>query len=200
MSSKLSRMFMSSARIVRLLLAASVLAAPGFAVFAADPPTAERDAAPAKEHRLALVIGNGDYPNAPLRNPVNDARDFAAALGDSGFDIIRLENANLRQLRTALRDFGDRLKKQGGVGLFYFAGHGMQLKGRNYLMPVGAQIEREDEIEFGSLDANQVLEKLDAAGNRFNIVILDACRNNPFARAYRSTARVWRRWMRPRAR
>ena len=181
-------MFMSSARIVRLLLAASVLAAPGFAVFAADPPTAERDAAPAKEHRLALVIGNGDYPNAPLRNPVNDARDFAAALGDSGFDIIRLENANLRQLRTALRDFGDRLKKQGGVGLFYFAGHGMQLKGRNYLIPVGAQIEREDEIEFESLDANQVLEKLDAAGNRFNIVILDACRNNPFARAYRSTA------------
>jgi uncharacterized caspase-like protein len=176
------------ARIVRFLLAASVLAALALGVFAAESPPADRGAAPAKERRLALVIGNGDYPNAPLRNPVNDARDFAAALTDSGFDVIRLENANLRQLRTALRDFGDRLKKQGGVGLFYFAGHGMQLKGRNYLIPVGAQIEREDEIEFESLDANLVLEKLDAAGNRFNIVILDACRNNPFARAFRSTA------------
>jgi uncharacterized caspase-like protein len=136
---------------------------------------------------LALVIGNSAYEAAPLRNPVNDAKDFAAALADSGFEVTRLENASLRELRAALRDFGDRLKKQGGVGLFYFAGHGMQVKGRNYLIPVAAQIEREDEVEFESLDANLVLEKLDSAGNRFNIVILDACRNNPFARSFRSS-------------
>jgi uncharacterized caspase-like protein len=141
-----------------------------------------------KEHRMALVIGNSAYEGAPLRNPVNDARDLATALTDSGFEVTRLENANLRELRNSLRDFGDRLKRQGGIGLFYFAGHGMQVRGRNYLIPVAAQIEREDEVEFESLDANLVLEKLDAAGNRFNIVILDACRNNPFARAFRSAA------------
>jgi uncharacterized caspase-like protein len=139
------------------------------------------------ERRLALVIGNSAYPFAPLRNSINDAKDFAAALKDSGFEVTILENASLRDTRLALRDFGDRLKQQGGVGLFYYAGHGMQVKGRNYLIPVAAQIEREDEVEFESLDANQVLEKLDSAGNRFNIVILDACRNNPFARAFRSS-------------
>jgi uncharacterized caspase-like protein len=89
---------------------------------------------------------------------------------------------------TALRDFGDRLRQQGGVGLFYFAGHGVQVKGKNYLIPIGADIQREDEVGFQSLDANLVLEKLDSAGNRFNIVILDACRNNPFARSFRSVS------------
>jgi uncharacterized caspase-like protein len=179
---------MLSPRIIGLALAASMLVDFGYGALAAEPPPAAGKPTLVTEHRLALVIGNGDYPNAPLRNPVNDARDLAAALADSGFDVIRLENANLRQIRVAVRDFGDRLKQQRGVGLFYFAGHGMQLKGKNYLIPVGAQIEREDEIEFESLDANLVLEKLDAAGNRFNIVILDACRNNPFARAFRSSA------------
>jgi Caspase domain len=165
------------------VLASGCLCVGGF-VLAADAPTST---VPSKERRLALVIGNADYPFAPLRNSLNDARDFAAALKDSGFDVTILENAKLRDTRNALRDFGDRLKAQGGVGLFYYAGHGMQVKGRNYLIPVAAQIEREDEVEFESLDANQVLEKLDSAGNRFNIVILDACRNNPFARAFRSS-------------
>jgi len=165
------------------LLASECQCFGGFAV-AADstaPPAAY------KERRMALVIGNGAYEGAPLRNPVNDARDLASALTDSGFEVTRLENANLRDLRNSLRDFGEKLKRQGGVGLYYFAGHGMQVKGHNYLIPVAAQIQREDEVEFESLDANLVLEKLDAAGNRFNIVILDACRNNPFARAFRSS-------------
>jgi uncharacterized caspase-like protein len=154
-------------------------------VLAAGAPTA---LAPVqyREHRLALVIGNAAYRDAPLVNPINDARDVAQALRDSGFDVTILENAKLRETRTALREFSDQLRSQGGVGLFYFAGHGMAVKGRNYLIPVGAEIEREDEVEFESLDANLVLERLDAAGNRFNIVILDACRNNPFARTYRS--------------
>jgi hypothetical protein len=171
-------------RVAGVLLIASVLGAGSLLVLAADAPTGT---ALVKERRLALVIGNSAYPFAPLRNSVNDARDFAAALKDSGFDVTVLENASLRDTRLALRDFGDRLKQQGGVGLFYYAGHGIQVKGRNYLIPVAAQIEREDEVEFESLDANQVLEKLDSAGNRFNIVILDACRNNPFARAFRSS-------------
>jgi Caspase domain len=167
----------------RIFLAAPLATVAAGSGRAADSPTVS---APIKERRLALVIGNSDYPFAPLRNSVNDARDFAVALKDSGFEVTILENARLRDTRNALRDFGDRLKAQGGVGLFYYAGHGMQVKGRNYLIPIAAQIEREDEIEFESLDANQVLEKLDSAGNRFSIVILDACRNNPFARSFRT--------------
>ena len=179
-----SRARMSLLRVFGVCWLAVLCLGFGAPALAADPspPPAQY-----KERRMALVIGNGAYDGAPLRNPVNDARDLATALTDSGFEVTRLENANLRDLRNSLRDFGDRLKRQGGVGLFYFAGHGMQVKGRNYLIPVAAQIEREDEVEFESLDANLVLEKLDAAGNRFNIVILDACRNNPFARAFRSS-------------
>jgi hypothetical protein len=85
-----------------------------------------------------------------------------------------------------IREFGNKLKDSGGVGLFYYAGHGMQVKGRNYLIPVDADIQNEDEIAFNALDANIVLEKIDTANNRLNLVILDACRNNPFARSFRS--------------
>jgi hypothetical protein len=177
---------MESSRFIGLLTAVLLAACVERASAAETRPNAATIRANTAEARLALVIGNSAYSAAPLRNPVNDASDFADALRASGFEVTRLENANLREIRAALRDFGDKLKRQGGVGLFYFAGHGMQVKGRNYLIPVGAQIEREDEVEFESLDANLVLEKLDSAGNRFNIVILDACRNNPFARSFRS--------------
>jgi len=136
------------------------------------------------ESRYALVIGNSAYPIGPLRNPVNDARAMARTLGETGFNVVLLEDATLPAMQRAIRDFGDRLAK-GGVGLFYFAGHGMQIKGRNYLIPVNADIAREYEIEFGSLDVNLVLAMMDAAKNALNIVILDACRNNPFARNFR---------------
>jgi len=178
---------MASRSVGTLPLAILLAALSELALAAETLSTAPAKRAAIAERRLALVIGNGAYLAAPLRNPVNDVKDFGAALADSGFEVTRLENANLREMRSALRDFGDRLKKEGGVGLFYFAGHGMQVKGRNYLIPVAAQIEREDEVEFESLDANLVLEKLDSAGNRFNIVIFDACRNNPFARSFRSS-------------
>ena len=91
-------------------------------------------------------------------------------------------------MQAALREFGDALRK-GGVGLFYFAGHGVQAKGRNFLIPVDADIQREDEVAYNSVDANQVLDKMEAANNRLNIVILDACRDNPFARSFRSASR-----------
>lgn len=139
------------------------------------------------EQRLALVIGNGGYRDAPLANPVNDARAMAAALRDAGFNVIGRENAGHAEMLGLIREFGDRLKSQGGVGLFYFAGHGMQIKGRNYLIPVGAQIEREDEVATQAVDASQVLDKMESAANRLNILILDACRNNPFARSFRSS-------------
>jgi hypothetical protein len=141
----------------------------------------------AAEQRVALVIGNGQYKDSPLLNPVNDARAVAEALSRAGFRVVQKENIGRAEMQVALRDFGDSLKA-GGVGLFYFAGHGVQVKGRNYLVPVDASIEREDEVAYNSIDAGQVLDKMEAANNRLNIVILDACRNNPFARSFRSSS------------
>ena len=136
-------------------------------------------AQPAKPARLALVIGNGAYKDAALPNPTNDAADMAKALEASGFTVIRRENAGLREMHLALREFGDRLGRQ-TTGLFYFAGHGVQVRGRNYLLPVDADIAREDEVAFAAIDVAAVMEKLDSAKNPVNIVVLDACRNNPF--------------------
>lgn len=135
----------------------------------------------AGEHRLALVIGNANYRNAPLTNPVNDARLMETVLKQAGFQVIKAENASLRETRRLVRDFGDRLKQRGGVGLFYFAGHGVQVKGENYLVSIDSDIRNEDEVAEDALNAQLVLEKMQSAGNRVNLVILDACRNNPFA-------------------
>jgi hypothetical protein len=141
----------------------------------------------AGEARLALVIGNAAYRNSPLANPVNDARLMETSLRDAGFEVIKAENASLRDMRRLLRDFGDRLKQRGGVGLFYFAGHGLQVRGENYLVSVDSDIRNEDEVADDALNAQLVLEKMQSAGNRVNVVILDACRNNPFAVRSRSS-------------
>jgi Caspase domain len=138
-----------------------------------------------KDQKLALIFGNGAYKDAPLANPVNDARAIAQTLTTLGFSVILKENADLRTMQAAVRDFGDKLAA-GGVGLFYYAGHGMQIKGSNYLIPVGSNIEREDEVAYGAMDAQTVLDKMDSAGNGMNFMILDACRNNPFVRATRN--------------
>ena len=141
---------------------------------------------PPTDARIALVVGNGAYKTSPLNNPVNDARAITRALKELGFEVLLRENLTQQGFLGALREFGSRLKDTGGVGLFYYAGHGMQVKGANYLIPVDAAIEGEDEVRYLSIDANQVLDKMDQAGNRLNIVILDACRDNPFARSFRS--------------
>jgi len=137
------------------------------------------------EKRVALIIGNGAYPMAPLRNPINDARAMAKTLNQLGFEVILRTNLSQRGMVEALRDFGERLGRN-GEAVFYFSGHGMQVKGRNYLIPVDADIRGEDEVPYMSLDMAQVLDKLEAARSRANIVILDACRNNPFVRTFRS--------------
>ena len=139
------------------------------------------------EPRYALVIGNSAYTFGSLKNPANDARAMAKALAAAGFNVRLLEDASLIGMQRAVRQWGNDLAR-GGIGLFYYAGHGMQVKGRNYLVPVNAEIEQEDEVEFNSLDVNQVLAKMDSAKNTVNIVILDACRNNPFARSFRASA------------
>ncbi len=140
------------------------------------------------EPRAALVIGNSAYVASPLKNPVNDATDVANALRELGFSVVLKTDADQHAMRQALREFGQALK-QGGIGLFYFAGHGVQSKGRNYLVPVAVNIESEAELEDQAIDANLVLGYMEDAANRVNIVILDACRNNPFARSFRSASR-----------
>ena len=135
--------------------------------------------------RTALVIGNSAYRNAPLRNPANDALDISRALKRLRFQVTLLRNADQRKMKSAIRKFGKQLTK-GGVGLFYYAGHGMQVDGRNYLIPVDARIESPSDVEYEAVDAGRVLGKMEDAGNDMNIVILDACRDNPFSRSWRS--------------
>ncbi|HBD09911.1 MAG TPA: hypothetical protein DCZ69_16800 [Syntrophobacteraceae bacterium] len=137
--------------------------------------------------RTALVIGNSAYDATPLRNPVNDARSISSALRDLGFDVVEKENLTQKDMKREIQAFGAKLQK-GGVGLFYFAGHGMQVNGRNYLIPVGARIEHEKQVEYEAVDMGAVLSEMDYARNPMNIVILDACRDNPFARSFRSSA------------
>lgn len=140
-----------------------------------------------KSHRIALVIGNASYENAPLSNPLNDARDMGDMLRKKGFHVILTLDANRRQMINTMREFASELKK-GGIGLFYYAGHGMQVKGRNYLIPVKAAITMEEEVALEAVDVNRILGYMDAAKNPLNIVILDACRDNPFTRSFRSMA------------
>src|SRR5262245_16528092 len=137
------------------------------------------------QQRTALVIGNSNYEQGALRNPANDARAVAAALKDLGFDVTLSSDLNLRQMDDAVRDFGLKIKK-GGIGLFYFAGHGVQVDGVNYLAPVGVRVEKEQDIKFEMLDIGKVTAEMEVAKNGLNILIVDACRNNPFVRSFRS--------------
>ena len=114
-----------------------------------------------RERRVALVIGNGAYADSPLKNPVNDSREMTQALRNLGFDVIERNNADQKTMRRAIIEFGDRLRSHGGVGLFYFSGHGMQVAGRNYLIPVGAEIKAESEVEVESVDAAAVLARME---------------------------------------
>jgi uncharacterized caspase-like protein len=138
------------------------------------------------ESRIALVIGNSHYKSAPLKNPVRDAKLMAQSLTDVGFEVDARFDLNRNEMLRAIRDFGDTLRQSGGVGLFYFAGHGMQVNGRSYLIPVSADIRVEADVELEAVDAQRVLARMEEANNRLNLVVLDACRNNPVGRSVRS--------------
>jgi uncharacterized caspase-like protein len=135
-----------------------------------------------------LVIGNSAYGTGPLKNPVNDATDIATTLEKLGFKVTLKKNANLETMEEAIEDFGNNLKR-GGVGLFYFAGHGVQVNGVNYLIPIGAKINKESDVKYRSVDANKILDEMANANNGLNIVVLDACRDNPYARRFRNATR-----------
>ncbi len=140
------------------------------------------------EARLALIIGNASYKSSPLSNPVNDARLMDSVLREAGFTTIKAENASIREMRRLIRDFGDKLKASGGVGLFYYAGHGVQVRGENFLVSTDSDIRNEDEVADDSVNVSVILDKMQTAGNRMNLIILDACRDNPFASKSRSSA------------
>jgi uncharacterized caspase-like protein len=135
-----------------------------------------------QEPRIALIIGNSAYRQSPLTNPVNDAQAMAATLGTLGFTVTKLENASKGQMADAIRKFGDAIKR-GGIGLFYFAGHGLQVQGENFLLPVDANIEDMNQVMAQGVEAKKVLQEMSSAKNSLNLVILDACRNNPFTQS-----------------
>ncbi|MDD5272337.1 MAG: caspase family protein [Methylovulum sp.] len=137
--------------------------------------------------KVALVFGNETYTHSPLSNPVRDANSMAAALQGYGFEVIKKTNATRMQMREAIRQFGDNIKTA-QVVLFYYSGHGMQVKGENYLLPVDADIKREFEVADQSIVVSSVLGAIEETGQHSNIIILDACRDNPFKGWSRSSA------------
>jgi formylglycine-generating enzyme required for sulfatase activity len=160
-------------RLLLAVLAVMILAAPALA-----------------EPRVALVIGNsnyrGDLPKLP--NPANDAALMTATLKKLGFTVIETRDADLAQMNKAIREFSEKLSGAGAqaVGLFFYAGHGLQIDGENWLIPVSAKIEKSADAEFEAIKASKILGQMEFAQNSLNIVILDACRNNPLSRGMRS--------------
>ena len=138
--------------------------------------------------RIALIIGNSEYSEGRLKNPVNDADLMASTLESKGFRVTTIKNATRRQMKEGIRRFTSSLDEQ-SIGLFYYAGHGVELEGNNYLIPVDAVIAGEGDIEYESINAGRLLNGLKRSNNGLNMIILDACRNNPYARSSRSTTR-----------
>ncbi|HRE13765.1 MAG TPA: caspase family protein, partial [Usitatibacteraceae bacterium] len=137
--------------------------------------------------RVALLIGNNNYPTSPLRNAVNDSRDLAAALRELGFKTIVKENTTRAEMIGALQEFG-RALEGADAALFFYAGHAMQFKDRNYLIPIDAVMGSEDDVTFFSVEVSQVFDRMERARTRFNFVVLDACRDNPFRDTFKVSA------------
>ena len=136
--------------------------------------------------RMALVIGNASYKQGPLRNPVNDAKDMATALKEQGFEVIQVENLDRRKFQETVRTFTTKLRGY-DVGLVFYAGHGVQVQGKNYLIPVDADLQTEADVQFNCYALDNLLAELDGTA-KANIIILDACRNNPFERGWKRSA------------
>ena len=130
--------------------------------------------------KVALTIGNSNYSNSPLTNPVNDARAIGTALGNSGFDVTIKLDAPRGELAAAVREYTQALARRQAVGVFYFAGHGLQLAWRNYMVPVDANLSGVADIQKQCVELADLVGGIAKANNPLNIVILDACRDNPF--------------------
>ncbi len=148
--------------------------------FAADAQTRELTHRPIQaQRRLALIIGNSAYPRAPLKNPVNDARAMAEVLTKLRFEVTEVHEMSLREMGKLIDQFTDRLET-GDVGFFYFAGHGLQAQQENYLVPVDFAAATEAKAKYAAYSASRVRNKMEGSGARLRILVLDACRNNPF--------------------
>lgn len=142
------------------------------------------------ESRIALIIANGAYQNtSPLKNPVADGKLMATTLEGAGFKVTLATDLDAKAMKKAMLDFGRALRSSDSVGLFYYAGHAIQVAGENYLMPIDANLQDETEIGIEGVDVNDFLATMNEAQSRIKIVVLDACRNNPFPAASRSAAR-----------
>jgi len=143
--------------------------------------------------RVALVVGNGDYAAdiGKLKNPASDAQMMADTLTGLGFEVSLVTDADQKAMKRAIREFGQKLRATGpnGIGLFYYAGHGVQVDGENFLLPIGAEIQAEGDVELEAVSASSILSQMQFAGNAVNLVFLDACRNNPLTRSFRSGSR-----------
>ena len=160
----------------RLLYLAAIALLP-INLFSQNPNTTQ------PQKKIALVIGNGNYMSSILANPENDAKAMKVALESLGFTVMKYENLKQNDMKRAIDEFGASLKNY-DVGLFFYAGHGIQSKGNNYLIPVDAELKSEEDVELNCVEANRVLVKMEASSSKVNIVILDACRNNPFERSW----------------
>ncbi len=136
--------------------------------------------AQASATRVAIVIGNAAYASAPLANPGNDARVMSTTLRQMGFDVVEARDASRAQMQAAIQEAGTRLAGKSGIGLLYYAGHGLQLDWRNYMLPVDVRLTQAADVPAQAVDVQAVLDAFSAAGCRMNILVLDACRNNPF--------------------
>jgi hypothetical protein len=131
--------------------------------------------------RVALVIGNAAYAgDAALANPTNDAKAMAETLRGLGFTVVEIRDGGKAQMTDAIAKVRDALKGKQGVGMLYYAGHGLQLDWRNYMVPVDAKLRSAADVPAQTVDVNAVIEAFKSAGNRMNIMVLDACRDNPF--------------------
>ena len=131
----------------------------------------------------ALVVGNGAYPQQELQNATNDAEDMSQKLSDFGFSVIKLTDATKKSIDESVNSFRDNLNSN-EIGLFYFAGHGMQIEGENYITAVDSDFRSEIDAKYSSYPLNKIIEIMEKSKNKTNIIILDACRNNPYLRAW----------------
>jgi hypothetical protein len=145
----------------------------------------------ADSQRYALVIGNGNYARIEkLRTPANDAADIAAALERLGYQVDLKLNVGINQMERAIIGFTDQLAlDRNNEGFFWYAGHGVQVEGENYLLPVDIQAERISQVRRSAYSLTDILRGLESARNKVNVVVLDACRNNPLPAESRSLAR-----------
>ena len=143
------------------------------------------------EQRIALVIGNGNYTNGRLINPANDARTVASAMRETGFAVSEVIDANRETMRREIRAFAKKVSAAGreAAAVFYFAGHGLQVNGRNFLVPIGANLQSPADVEYETVEAQWVLDLIGESRAGLSVIILDACRNNPFPTVSRAASR-----------